>query len=148
MRIVALRFFTVYGARQRPDLAIHQFTRKINAGQPIDQFGDGTTRRDYTYIDDIIQGVMAAFDYNGPLYDLFNLGESETIELNGLIAAIEKALGKKARINQLPDQPGDVPLTCADISKARKLLGYNPTTSLSEGLPKFVDWFLSCNRNR
>jgi UDP-glucuronate 4-epimerase len=141
MRIVALRFFTVYGARQRPDLAIHSFTRKINTGEPIDQFGDGTTRRDYTYIDDIIQGVMAAFDYHGPLYDLFNLGESETIQLKDLIAAIEKALGKKAKINQLPEQPGDVPLTCADISKARKLLGYNPTTPLSAGLPKFVEWF-------
>jgi len=143
MRIVALRFFTVYGARQRPDLAIHQFTRKINAGQPIDQFGDGTTRRDYTYIDDIIQGVMAAFDYQGPMFDLFNLGESETIELKDLIGVIEKTLGKKAKINQLPEQPGDVPLTCADISKARKLLGYNPITLLSVGLPKFVDWFLS-----
>ena len=143
MRIVALRFFTVYGARQRPDLAIHQFTRKIDAGQPIDQFGDGTTRRDYTYIDDIIQGVSAALDYQGPLYDLFNLGESETIQLKDLIAAIENALGKKAKINQLPEQPGDVPLTCADISKARKLLGYNPTTPLSVGLPKFVDWFLA-----
>jgi UDP-glucuronate 4-epimerase len=141
MRIVALRFFTVYGARQRPDLAIHQFTRKIDAGQPIDQFGDGTTRRDYTYIDDIIQGVTAALAYDGPVYDLFNLGESQTIELKELIAAVENALGKKAKINQLPEQPGDVPLTCADISKARKLLGYNPTTPLSAGLPKFVEWF-------
>jgi UDP-glucuronate 4-epimerase len=146
--IVALRFFTVYGARQRPDLAIHQFTRKIVAGQPIDQFGDGTTRRDYTYIDDIIQGVMAAFDYNGPLYDVFNLGESETIQLKDLIAAIETAVGEKAKINQLPEQPGDVPLTCADISKARKLLGYNPTTPLSVGLPKFVEWFRNCSRDR
>ena len=142
MRVVALRFFTVYGARQRPDLAIHQFTRRIHAGQPIDQFGDGSTRRDYTYIDDIIQGVMAALDYNGPLYDLFNLGESETVQLRDLIAAIEKTVGKKATINQLPEQPGDVPLTCADISKARKLLGYNPTTPLSVGLPKFVEWYL------
>src|SRR5215212_10215794 len=142
MRVVALRYFTVYGARQRPDLAIHQFTRKILADQPIDQFGDGTTRRDYTYIDDIIQGVMAAFGYDGPLYDLFNLGESDTIELKDLIAAIEKAVGKKAEINQLPEQPGDVPLTCADISKARKLLGYNPVTPLSAGLPKFVEWFV------
>jgi UDP-glucuronate 4-epimerase len=148
MRIVALRFFTVYGARQRPDLAIHQFTRKIHAGQPIDQFGDGMTRRDYTYIDDIIQGVMAAFDYNGPLFDLFNLGESETIQLKDLISAIEKTLGKKAKINQLAEQPGDMPLTCADISKARKLLNYNPTTPLSMGLPKFVEWFLSCSRDR
>ena len=146
MRIVALRFFTVYGARQRPDLAIHQFTRKIHAGQPIDQFGDGTTRRDYTYIDDITQGVIAAFDYNGPLFDLFNLGESETIQLKDLISAIEKALGRKAKINQLAEQPGDVPLTCADISKARNLLNYDPTTPLSVGLPKFVEWFLETQK--
>src|SRR6267143_2672931 len=142
LRVVALRYFTVYGPRQRPDLAIHQFTKKIHVGQPIDQFGDGTTRRDYTYIDDIIQGTMAALTYNGPLFDIFNLGESETIQLKDLIEKIEKALGKKAKINQLPEQPGDVPLTCADISKARKLLGYNPTTQLSEGLPRFIEWFM------
>src|SRR5437588_8195130 len=142
MRIVALRYFTVYGARQRPDLAIHQFTRKIHAGEPIDQFGDGTTRRDYTFIDDIIQGTMAALKYDGPTFDVFNLGESETVQLKDLIAAIENALGKKARINRLPEQPGDMQLTCADISKARKLLGYNPKTKFSDGLPRFVDWFL------
>ena len=141
IRVVALRYFTVYGPRQRPDLAIHQFARKISAGQPIDQFGDGTTRRDYTYIDDIIQGTMAALEYNGPQFDIFNLGESETIRLMDLIAAIEKELGKKAKINRLPEQPGDVPLTCADISKAKKLLGYDPRTRLSEGLPRFVEWF-------
>lgn len=146
MRIVALRFFTVYGARQRPDLAIHQFTKKILADEPIDQFGDGTTRRDYTYIDDIIQGVMAALDYKGPNFDIFNLGESETIQLKDLIAAIEDAVGRKAKINRLPEQPGDMPMTCADISKARKLLGYNPTTPLSVGLPKFVDWFRRTQR--
>src|SRR6266480_3468414 len=117
MRVVALRYFTVYGPRQRPDLAIHQFTRRIYAGLPIDQFGDGTTRRAYTYIDDVIQ-------------------------LKDLIAAVENALGKQAKINELPEQPGDMPRTCADISKARKLLGYNPTTRLSDGLPRFVDWFL------
>jgi UDP-glucuronate 4-epimerase len=143
MRIIALRYFTVYGARQRPDLAIHQFTRRIHAGLPIDQFGDGTTRRDYTYIDDIIDGTVAALNYEGAPFDIFNLGESETIQLKDLIAAIEKGLGKQAKINQLPEQAGDVPLTCADISKARKLLGYNPKTPLSVGLPKFVDWFLS-----
>lgn len=141
MRVVALRYFTVYGPRQRPDLAIHQFTRKIDKGESIDQFGDGTTRRDYTYSDDIIQGTMAALNYDGPMFDIFNLGESETIELGELIARIEQLLGKKAKINRLPEQPGDVPLTCADISKARKLLGYNPTTKLSEGLPKFIEWF-------
>jgi len=146
MRIVALRFFTVYGARQRPDLAIHQFTKKILAGEPIDQFGDGTTRRDYTYIDDIIQGVMAALDYKGPMFDIFNLGESETIQLKDLIVAIENELGRKAKINRLPEQPGDMPMTCADISKARKLLGYNPTTPLSVGLPKFIDWLRKTQR--
>ena len=142
MRVVALRYFTVYGPRQRPDLAIHQFTRRICADQPIDRFGDGSTRRDYTYIDDIIQGTMAALDYSGPLYDVFNLGESQTVQLKELISVIESALRKKAKINELPEQPGDMPLTYADISKARKLLGYNPTTKLSEGLPKFVEWFL------
>src|SRR5216110_490869 len=142
MRVIALRYFTVYGPRQRPDLAIHQFTRRIYAGQPIDQFGDGSTRRDYTYIDDVIEGTMAALKYDGPLFEIFNLGESETTQLKDLIAAIENALGKKAKINRLPEQPGDMPLTCADISKARKLLGYSPTTRLNEGLPKFVEWFV------
>src|SRR5438067_6706007 len=146
LRVVALRYFTVYGPRQRPDLAIHQFARRIYAGQAIDQFGDGSTRRDYTYSDDIIQGTMAALDYGGPLYDVFNLGESQTIQLKDLILAVENALGKKAKINELPEQPGDMPLTCADISKARKLLGYNPTMKFSEGLPRFVKWFLSSQR--
>src|SRR6184192_1586431 len=146
IRVVALRYFTVYGPRQRPDLAIHQFTRRIYAGQAIDQFGDGSTRRDYTYIGDVIQGTMAALKYDGPRFDIFNLGESETIQLKELILAIENALGKKAKVNRLPEQPGDMPLTCADISKARKLLGYNPTTKFSKGLPRFVDWFLSSQR--
>ena len=142
IRVVALRYFTVYGPRQRPDLAIHQFTRRIYAGQPIDQFGDGSTRRDYTYIDDVIQGTMAALKYDGSRYDIFNLGESDTIQLKELISAIENVLGRKGKVNRLPEQPGDMPLTCADISKARKLLGYNPTMKFSEGLPKFIDWFL------
>src|SRR6266571_2113762 len=146
MRVVALRYFTVYGPRQRPDLAIHQFTRRIYAGQPIDQFGDGSTRRDYTYIDDIVQGTLAALGYDGPLYDFFNLGESQTIKLKDLISAIEHALGKRAKISQLPEQAGDMPLTYADISKARNLLGYNPITKLSEGLPRFIDWFLRTQR--
>jgi len=146
MRVVALRYFTVYGPRQRPDLAIHQFTTRIHAGQPIDQFGDGTTQRDYTYVDDIIQGTIAALHYGGRMYDIFNLGESQTIQLKDLISAIENTLGKKAKINQLPEQSGDMPLTYADISKARKLLDYNPTTKLSEGLPRFIDWFLRNQR--
>jgi UDP-glucuronate 4-epimerase len=142
MRTVNLRFFTVYGPRQRPDLAIHKFTRFIHEGKPIDQYGDGSTRRDYTYIDDIIQGVMACLTYEGQLCDVFNLGESQTTTLTELIHAIEDTLGKKAVINRMDDQPGDVPLTYADISKARSLLGYNPTTKIKEGIPKFVDWYL------
>ena len=146
IRVVALRFFTVYGARQRPDLAIHQFTRRILTGRPINQFGDGTTRRDYTYIDDIIQGVMASLKYDGTMFEIINLGESETVELKELIAQLEEAVGKKAKINQLPEQAGDVPLTCADIAKARRLLGYRPTTKLREGLPRFVEWFRRTQR--
>jgi len=141
MRTINLRFFTVYGARQRPDLAIHKFTKAIDAGKPIDQYGDGSTRRDYTFIDDILQGIVACLTYEGQLCDVFNLGESETTTLRELIEQIEAALGKKAIINQLPEQPGDVPLTYADISKARRLLGYNPTTKISEGIPKFVEWY-------
>jgi UDP-glucuronate 4-epimerase len=148
MPVVALRYFTVYGPRQRPDLAIHQFTRRIHEGKPIDQFGDGTTRRDYTYVDDIIQGTMAALRYEGALFEVFNLGESETIELKDLIAAIERELGKRAKINRLPEQPGDVPLTCADITKAKKLLGYTPQTPFNQGLPRFVNWFLSSEASR
>jgi UDP-glucuronate 4-epimerase len=148
LRVVALRYFTVYGPRQRPDLAIHQFTRKIFADKSIDQFGDGRTRRDYTFIDDIVQGTVAALSYEGPLFDIFNLGESETIELQELIAAIEKKLEKKAHVNRLPEQPGDMPRTCADISKARELLGYDPKTKFKDGLPRFVDWFLQAERSK
>jgi UDP-glucuronate 4-epimerase len=148
MRVVSLRYFTVYGPRQRPDLAIHQFTRRIYAGEPIEQFGDGTTRRDYTFIDDVIQGTMAALKYDGPRFDIFNLGESETIQLKDLISAIENALRKKAKINPLPEQPGDMPLTCADISKARELLGYNPTTRFNDGLLRFIEWFLQSARGK
>ena len=146
MRTVSLRFFTVYGPRQRPDLAIHKFTRFIHEGKPIDQYGDGSTRRDYTYIDDIIQGVMACLTYEGQLCDVFNLGESQTTTLTELIQAIEQTLGRKALINRMPDQPGDVPLTYADISKARSLLHYDPTTKIKDGIPKFVDWYLNANR--
>ena len=146
MRVAVLRFFTVYGPRQRPDLAIHKFTRRILRGEPIDQFGDGTTRRDYTYIDDIIQGVIAALRYDGTPFEIFNLGENETVQLKDLIAEIELVVGKKAKINQLPEQAGDVPLTCADISKAARLLNYRPTTKLGEGLPRFVEWFRKTHR--
>lgn len=146
MRVVCLRFFTVYGPGQRPDLAIHKFTDMIVKGKPIPKFGEGNTRRDYTYIDDIIQGVMGAIRYRGELFDIFNLGESETTTLNELIAALENALGKKAQIEQLPEQKGDMPLTSADITKARALLGYNPQTKIADGIPKFVDWYLSLRK--
>ena len=142
IRAVCLRFFTVYGARQRPDLAIHKFSKLIWDGKPIPVFGDGTTRRDYTFIDDIIQGVRAAIDYDKSNYEIFNLGESQTIELKDLIALLEENLGKKAIINRQPMQPGDVPITFADISKARELLNYNPTTKIEQGIPKFTDWFV------
>jgi len=142
LRCISLRFFTVYGPRQRPDLAIHSFTRAIHEGRSIRQFGDGSTRRDYTYIDDIIQGLSECLNYNGPLCDVFNLGESETTTLSALISSIEGALGKKALIEVLPEQPGDVPLTYADISKAKALLNYRPHTKISKGIPRFVEWFL------
>lgn len=142
MRTIGLRFFTVYGPRQRPDLAIHSFTKAIFEGRTIKQFGDGSTRRDYTFIDDILQGLTSSLTYNGPLCDVFNLGESETTTLSALIGAIEQALGKKASIEQMPEQPGDVPLTYADITKAKALLGYHPHTKISEGIPRFVRWFL------
>lgn len=141
IRSVALRFFTVYGARQRPDLAIHKFARLIDEGKPIPVFGDGTTRRDYTYIDDIIQGVRAAIDYTASDYEAINLGESRTVELRELIALLEKELGKRAEIDRQPSQPGDVPQTFADITKARRLLGYNPQTDIEEGIRRFIEWF-------
>lgn len=141
MRCVCLRFFTVYGARQRPDLAIHKFARLIDEGRAIPVFGDGTTRRDYTYVDDIIQGVRAAIDYTSSDYEVFNLGESRTVELGELIALIERELGQKAVIDRQPVQPGDVPQTFADIGKARRLLGYDPQTQIEDGIRKFVKWF-------
>ena len=142
IRTVSLRFFTVYGPRQRPDLAIHSFTRAILEGRPIAQFGDGSTRRDYTYIDDIIDGMVASLSYEGQQCDVFNLGENQTTTLSELIALIEKAVGKKAIIERKPEQPGDVPVTFADITKARAGLGYAPRTKIAEGIPRFVAWFL------
>jgi UDP-glucuronate 4-epimerase len=144
IRCVCLRFFTVYGARQRPDLAIHKFARLIDEGTAIPVFGDGTTRRDYTYIDDIIAGVRAAIDYEKSAYEVFNLGESRTVELNELIALLEKQLGRRAVIDRQPMQPGDVPQTFADVSKARRLLGYDPQTKIEDGLKRFVEWFTDC----
>jgi UDP-glucuronate 4-epimerase len=141
VRCVCLRFFTVYGARQRPDLAIHKFARLISAGRAVPVFGDGTTRRDYTYIDDIIAGVRAAVDYEASDYEVINLGESRTVELRELIGLLEKELGREAVIDRQPTQPGDVPQTFADISKARRLLGYDPRTPIEEGIRRFVGWY-------
>jgi UDP-glucuronate 4-epimerase len=141
MRSVCLRFFTVYGPRQRPDLAIHKFARLISEGKPIPVFGDGTTRRDYTYVDDIIAGVRAAIDYDQSEYEVVNLGESRTVELRELISLLEKELDLPAKIDRQPLQPGDVPQTFADITKARRLLGYDPQTQIESGIKRFVEWF-------
>ena len=134
-----LRFFTVYGPRQRPDLAIHKFARLIEVGEAIPVFGDGSMRRDFTYIDDTIDGVVAAMERCGG-YEVYNLGESRPVRLDELIAAIEKALGKKAIIDRLPEQPGDVKQTYADVTKAQRELGYRPKTEISTGLADFVKW--------
>ena len=138
--VVMLRFFTVYGPRQRPDLAIHKFASLIHAGKPIPVFGDGSTARDYTYITDIVDGVMACTEKKFG-YEIFNLGESQTVKLNELIALLEVALSKKAVLDRQPTQPGDVPITFADVSKARARLGYNPQVKIAAGIPRFVDWF-------
>ncbi len=138
--IVALRFFTVYGPRQRPEMAIHKFTRLIDEGKPVPMFGDGTTKRDYTYIDDIIDGMIRVRKIDSGFH-LYNLGESRTTALIDLIRMIEAALGKKANIQRLPLQPGDVNITYADISRARKELGYDPHTTMEEGIERFVEWY-------
>jgi len=138
--MTCLRYFTVYGPRQRPDLAIHKFARLIEDGKPIPVYGDGSITRDFTYIDDIIDGTVGAIDKCAG-YNIYNLGESRPITVNALIGEIEKALGKKAKIEQMPLQPGDVERTYADVTKARRDLGYNPNTDISEGLKRFVEWF-------
>jgi UDP-glucuronate 4-epimerase len=144
IRAVCLRFFTVYGPRQRPDLAISKFTRRIEDGLSLDRYGDGNTARDYTFITDIVDGIIGALNYeSGPICDIFNLGGSQTVTLNEMISTIEAAVGKKAIVNVMPEQPGDVPLTSADVSKAKELLHFKPTTHITEGIPRFVDWFRS-----
>lgn len=140
MDIAMLRFFTVYGPRQRPDLAIHKFAQLINRGKPIPVFGDGSTARDYTYVSDTVAGVIACTEREFG-FEVFNLGESQTVKLSYLIELLENALGKKAVIDRQPPQPGDVPITFANIAKAREKLGYDPQVKIEEGIPKFVDWF-------
>jgi UDP-glucuronate 4-epimerase len=138
--IVMLRFFTVYGPRQRPDLAIHKFARRIQAGQPIELYGDGSSARDYTYITDIIDGIMACVRETFG-YEIFNLGGSNPTKLSRLVELLEAALGKKAQVERKPDQPGDVPRTWADLAKSELRLGYAPKVSIEEGIPRFVNWF-------
>jgi len=140
MDVTMLRFFTVYGPRQRPDLAIHKFAKLISAGKPIPVYGDGSTARDYTYISDIVDGMIACAEGKFG-YEIFNLGGSETVTLARLIELLEKSLGRKAVIERLPEQPGDVPLTYADITKSRKFLGYSPKVKIEQGIPLFVEWF-------
>lgn len=140
IRCICLRFFTVYGPRQRPDLAIAKFTRRVLDGEPIDQYGDGGTARDYTHVDDIIHGVMAAGKYTASDFEVINLGGSATNTLAQLISGIEESTGLKAKVRLLPEQPGDAPLTYADVSKAGRLLGYAPTTTLKYGLERYVSW--------
>lgn len=140
LEIYMLRFFTVYGPRQRPDLAINKFTNLIMSDKPIDMYGDGSSMRDYTYIDDIITGIIASLNYHQTGYEIFNLGGGSPVTLKEMISTIEEVLGKKAKINQLPMQPGDVDKTVSDISKAQRLLGYNPNTSFKEGVRKFIAW--------
>lgn len=140
IRTICLRFFTVYGPRQRPDLAIHKFADLIERGKPIPKFGDGTRGRDYTFCRDIVNGIVAALHYDCG-FEVFNLGNSHPVDLNTLILALERSLGKKAVIERLPDQPGDVPITYADISKAQRLLGYAPQMSFQQGIDEFVSWF-------
>jgi UDP-glucuronate 4-epimerase len=141
IRFLALRFFTVYGPGQRPDLAIHKFFRSIINGEPIPVFGDGSTSRDYTYVEDTVAGIEAAIFYESSDFEIFNLGNHSTIALSDLISSIEESCGKKAVINRQPEQPGDVPQTYADIAKARKILKYSPTTDLKTGLDNFHSWY-------
>ena len=142
--MVQLRFFTVYGPKQRPDLAIHKFTKMILEDKPIPFYGDGTTKRDYTYIDDIVDGILKSMNYlfnNENVYEIFNLGESHIVSLKEMVETIENALGKKAILDIQPMQPGDVDKTYADISKAKAMIGYDPQTNFSEGIRKFVEWY-------
>lgn len=143
MNIACLRFFTVYGPRQRPDLAIHKFTKLIVEDKAIPFYGDGSTSRDYTYVEDIVSGIVASINYvntENKVFDVFNLGGDKTVSLVEMVETIENALGKKAELNKMPMQPGDVNRTCADIMHSKEILGYNPQTSFKDGIKKFVDW--------
>jgi UDP-glucuronate 4-epimerase len=140
IRFLALRFFTVYGPKQRPDLAIHKFSKALLGGQPIVMFGDGSTKRDYTYIDDIVNGVVSAIGYEGSMYEIVNLGNNQMVSLSEMIQVLEEVFDRKAIIHSMPEQPGDVPVTCAAVSKAKKLFDYVPSTSFHAGIVKFKEW--------
>jgi len=140
MPVTCLRFFTVFGPRQRPDLAICKFVRLIDAGEPIPLFGDGTTSRDYTFVDDIVDGTLAALD-NPAGYEIYNLGRSDPVSLREMVKTLERALGKRATITPMPEQPGDVRTTYADVSKARRRLGYEPKVEFEAGIQRFVAWW-------
>ena len=149
MDVVALRFFTVYGPGQRPDLAIHKFTRMILNGEPIPFFGDGNTLRDYAYIDDIVHGIQASIDFvlaHEDVFEIFNLSGNKPVSLKEMVRQIEKATGKKALIHQLPMQPGDVQRTHADIAKAQKMLGFHPDTPFEQGIARFLEWYKTVNK--
>lgn len=141
IRFIALRFFTVYGPGQRPDLAIHKFSKMMLEHLPIPVYGDGSTKRDYTYVGDIVDGIIKAIDYKDSIYEVINLGNNRTVTLLEMIETLETAFNTKATKEWLPEQPGDVPLTFADISKAQKLLNYNPTTTFEQGIGLFKNWF-------
>lgn len=141
IRFIALRIFTVFGPGQRPDLAIHKFIKSILKDEPITMYGDGSSSRDYTFVDDIVQRLLAAVQYDNTGFEIINLGNNYSISLKDLIQTIEEVTGKQAVIEQLPDQQGDLPKTFADISKAKNLLGYAPQTKLKEGIKQFYDWF-------
>ncbi len=150
---ICLRLFTVYGPRQRPDLAIHKFTALIEAGKAVPVYGDGSSGRDYTYVTDIVAGIFGALEFtppvaNGARFEIFNLGNSHPVTLNDMIAGIEKLTGRKANRSPQPMQPGDVPLTWADLTKSRASLGYAPATPFEEGLKKFVEWYRSVPPSR
>ena len=140
LSVTCLRFFTVYGPRQRPEMAIYHFTEKLLRGEPVPRYGDGSSARDYTFIDDIVAGTLAALDAAAP-FEIVNLGGSRTTTLQRLIELIADALGTEARVQELPPQPGDVPITFADVSKAKKLWGWEPRVPIEEGIGRFVEWF-------
>ena len=141
LRFVALRLFTIYGPSQRPDLAIHRFVKAITLDEPITVYGDGSSSRDYTYVEDAVKSIISAIGYDQTLFEIINIGNHVPVSLNELVSTIEEVTGKKAKIQQLPDQAGEVPTTFADISKANRMLQYKPSITLKEGIANFYDWF-------